>query len=1138
MKLSIKSRLYIGFAVAIILVISIGITSFRSVERQVIEAGWVKHAYQVTNQLETVSKLMLDMETGRRGFRPTNEQMFLEPYNNALSKIKPAVAELKDLISDNPSQITRANELENTIDTLLLFWKNLGTTNVYSKQEIINTTSKEKVYMDHVRLITDEMKYTETELLNVREIEKNKAIDSSRRSLMIGISLILIIVLVLIYFILSEFKSRNLAEKLLQTNLLELEKLNEETNLKNWLLKGVTEVNDAMQGINEVDQLCNSILSTLVGYFKIPAGALYIYDEREKVLVLTASHALSNSVKQKVKLHEGLLGEAAAIQTQTVVKVPPDYINIQSSVIQAPVARVTFLPFYLNNKLKGILELLSYRDTEYKIDLSNIISNNIAIAIDSAQDRKKVINLLEQVQQQKEVLISQQEELRQTNEELSKQTEELQASEEELRTQEEELRQINSELEEKNEAVEFAKQNLAKQATELEITSKYKSEFLANMSHELRTPLNSVLILAKMLAENKSDNLNPKQIEYANIIHKSGGDLLELINDILDLSKIEAGKVDLNIESVQLESISENMLQLFSVLASEKNITFKTAIQDNTIRVIKTDQQRIEQVIKNLLSNAFKFTKAKGSITLSFSPRTKFDVPMLAISVTDTGIGIPETKQQLIFEAFQQADGSTSRKFGGTGLGLSISKELMRLLGGEIELYSVEGKGSTFTLLLPYTFSYKTDKEAAPATIQVRKEHLLTVATEAQEQTIIQDDRSDIAVGEKTMLIIEDDNKFASILRDYAREKGYKTIIALQGDEGLHYARKYKPNAIILDIQLPVIDGWSILNILKNDPDLKHIPVHIISAFDDDKLNHAGAFAYLKKPVSGNDLEKAFSSIGIELESQFKKILVFSKSHFSTDDQLQKLFSKKHADADFKNVQSIAEAQNELSTGKYDCVIADIGNNVDKGVEELMLINKDLQSKAIPVIIYLDTDISTTDELQLKKISDVIVRRSSLANNRLMDELELFLYKVQQVNRNPILKQIYSGTQDGSLKNKKVLLVDDDMRNVFALSAVLEEQDMNVITAGDGKEALEQLKRNPDTDIILMDIMMPEMDGYEAMQHIRKELKFFKLPIIALTAKAMTGDREKCIEAGASDYITKPIEMPKLFSLMRVWLSS
>lgn len=731
-----------------------------------------------------------------------------------------------------------------------------------------------------------------------------------------------------------------------------------------------------------------------------------------------------------------------------------------------------------------------------------------------------------ELQYKQEALEQQQEELRQINEELTHQAEVLKASEEELRVQEEELRHVNAELEEKTEAIELARRALVIKAEELEQASRYKSEFLANMSHELRTPLNSVLILANLLKENKTGNLTEKQTDYARIIHKSGTDLLNLINDILDLSKIEAGKIEMHFEDVRINELAADMEELFKMMAKEKNIIFDIR-QENARGTIKTDKQRLEQVIKNLLSNAFKFTDKGGSIGLSFTGQDDY----LQIAVKDTGIGIPPEKQQLIFEAFQQADGSTNRRYGGTGLGLSISRELTKKLGGKMTLESVQGAGSTFTLTIPV----HPHEAHVSAVENIQEVKALPVLDDIKEQQEVSDDKNKIKTGEQVILIIEDDAQFASVLQDFAHEKGHKTIIALKGDEGLYYARKYNPVAILLDLNLPIIDGRSILRILKSEETLKHIPVHVISADDQSNVLMADIESYFRKPLQANDLEKAFSGIEQQIRSKYNNILIVSANKEINKHTLELLTAEKHIAVVYDNVKSIEEAINQLGNKKYDCLVVDIEKDINNGLKLLQQL-KQAAGNDIYIMVYLDMDISASEEMQLRRYSSSIIRRSSYALDRITDEVALFLHKIKHANPVTVPVQ-YEKMTDNVLKGKKVLLADDDMRNVFALTALLEEQGMVIVAAENGKEALVQLSEHPDTDIVLMDIMMPEMDGYEAMRQIRKELNRKELPVIALTAKAMTGDREKCIEAGASDYITKPVDSNKLFSLMRVWLS-
>lgn len=1148
MKLSLNSRLYGLFTLAIVLVLVVGVRSYTAFRSQIQEGEQVKHAYQVITETDNLQKLLVDMETGRRGYRNTNDSSFLQPYYAALPKIALVSANIRRLLRDSAAQINRAYEMQQNIQTLLQYWDGLGeNTGSYTRQQIMAVTLHEKKLMDSVRGGITSIVAEEQVLLKEREKKNQASISTTNVVLIGGTVLILIIVLVLVFIIATEFRRRRMAEIELQKSIEEQEQLNQVNVERNWLLTGMTDLSHGTQGITDLEVLSESILQSLTQYLDLPAAAMFLYHKETKELQLCASVGTSH-VQRVFAFGEGIPGRAAQQKDILIVKdVPGNYWPVQSGTGGAVAGCIICVPLLFNNELKAVLELASFTPPKQAwLDLLNGISANLAVTVNSVEGREKIMDLLGQVQVQKEELEHQQEELRQTNEELTRQTEVLQASEEELRVHEEELRQINTELEEKNESIEAARVALGAKAKELEITSRYKSEFLANMSHELRTPLNSVLILANILAENKTQNLNDKQVEYAHIIHKSGSDLLKLINDILDLSKIEAGKVELTFEDVPVQQIASDIEQLFLVIAEEKEVKFTIAVDATLPQTIHTDVQRLEQVIKNLLSNAFKFTPKKGTVGLRFYHAAEISSlqgrllgkgEMVAgISVTDTGIGISAVKQQLIFEAFQQADGSTSRKYGGTGLGLSISKELIKILGGEIQVQSKEGEGSTFTLLLPV--HAQPGAQAAEKGVSGGEEADLPekVAETVTEQTRVSDDRHSLSKGDKVMLIIEDDAKFAGIVQDFARNKNYKTIVALQGDEGLYYARKYRPSAIILDMQLPVIDGWSLLKLFREDEAVKNIPVHIISAADESRLQSNGALAYLTKPVSKNDLEKAFSLLSAHLSDRIKKLLVVSGEYLKNND-LHNILEQRHLDVDCSYANGIDEAIELTVQTRFDCIIVDIGKDVEKGIEEVQRLRSGFSGPEIPVIIYLDSDISAADELQLKRISNVIIRDSSFARDRLMDEMELFLYKLQEGARKPSVPQNVALADNDILIGKKVLLVDDDMRNVFALSTALEQQKMEVITASDGREALDQLKAHPDTRVVLMDIMMPEMDGFEAIRQIRGQLKLTRLPVIALTAKAMQGDKEKCLEAGASDYITKPVDINRLYSLMRVWLS-
>ncbi len=1137
MKKSLPLRLYAGLALAIIIVLLVAFFTIDSIEKQEEEGKKVTHTVEVLRKTSDVQLRILQMRGSIRSYWLTGNEQYIGIYNTGRSIVPNAVQDLINTVTDNAQQTANLVKLDSTLTSLFAFWAGIQKlTSDLSKENVIAITQEEEQLLAAISSIFTTIKTEERRLLVFREENLLKRNNLIRFVIIGGISILMVVVLILVNAVINTLKSRIRAGNRLQNSLLEMEKVNISAEEKNWVLTGVASITSQIQSVDGKSNLSQDIINAVVNYLEIPAGAIYLADDDNNTLSMTGSVAVSSIAHANFEKGEGIVGNAAIKRDITIIRnIPHDYWHIESATgSMSGKGEIACLPLWVAENLKGVIELGNLNEFSPKqLMLLEAISITLATSIHTRQSRIKINKLLEQVQEQQEAMVSQQEELRQTNEELSRQAAELQASEEELKTHEEELRQINTELQEKNDSVENAKHALTLKAQELEATSKYKSEFLANMSHELRTPLNSVLILAKLLSDNNPKNLTDKQIEYAKIIHKSGADLLQLINDILDLSKIEAGKVDLLVEDVAITGIVDDLTELFSVVAAEKEISFHNQIGKDLPATIHTDKQRVEQVLKNLLSNAFKFTPKGGSVSITFANRDQFDRKRIGISVTDSGIGISTTKQQLIFEAFRQADGSTSRQYGGTGLGLSISKELIKLLGGEIEVRSEEDKGSTFTIFIPHKLEIDNTArhtEIMPAVANVSLEKVT-------EQDKVEDDRGIASKHDKLILIIEDDENFATILKDFARDKGYKTIVALKGDEGLLYARRYQPSAIILDIQLPVIDGWSLLQLLKADALLKNIPVHIISAFDDNRLHTSGALAYVKKPIDRPGLEKAFSTIGVYLDEHLKKVLIISATHFK-DASLQQLFQQNHNDTSFKQVTSVEEAALLMQQDIYDCLIADIGTDITAGVKKLERIQQEVKDQHIPVIVYLDTDISASDELQLKKISDVIVRDSPSVNSRLKDELELFLFKVQSADQQQEQNNYSSPVNDASLTGKKVLLVDDDMRNVFALSNVLEDQQMEVITAADGKESLETLLKHPSTDIILMDIMMPEMDGYEAIRRIRKDLKMTQTPIIALTAKAMSGDREKCLEAGASDYITKPVDAQKLLSLMRVWLSS
>jgi signal transduction histidine kinase/DNA-binding response OmpR family regulator len=769
--------------------------------------------------------------------------------------------------------------------------------------------------------------------------------------------------------------------------------------------------------------------------------------------------------------------------------------------------------------------------------------------VHSIETRVKLQELLEETQAQTEELQSQHSELENLNLELEVQAEKLQVSEEELKVQQEELMQTNQELEERSRSLEEKNQlvllrnlDIQKKAEELALSTKYKSEFMANMSHELRTPLNSILLLSRLLSENGGHNLSAEEIEYARVIRNSGQGLLQLIDEILDLSRIESGKLPLEHTIVPITEIIDDMRMLFGPIAKDKNLDLDIVTEEGTPAQLETDKLRLEQILKNLLSNAFKFT-SNGSVTLTVRSASRPN--FVEFSVADTGIGIPADKHQLIFEAFQQADGSTRRKYGGTGLGLSISRELSKLLGGEISLLSHPGDGSEFKVVIP---QFKVEAAALPAAAlpadtpgssmetppPARYGHeqgaVLTLTGIPAE---IPDDRNGLSPGDKVLLIVEDDTIFARSLLEFSRKKGYKGIVAVSGDAAIRMARRYRPMGILLDIQLPVKNGWEVMDELKKDPHTRPIPVHIISSFEvKNESIQKGAVDFLSKPMAFENMDNVFERIEYFLNRSAKKVLIVEDNIRHA--QALAYFLGSH-DA---FVEIAGTIEDIISLLKKDSVHGVILSR-EAGKEELdtlEMVRKNPDLADIPIIVFTGMNITKGEEARLRQYADSIVVKTAHSYQRVLDEVSLFLHVVgeggDKDNSNGVGRL---GALGEVLKNKTVLVADDDVRNIFSLTKALEQHKMKVLTAMDGKEALSIAENNP-VDIVLMDMMMPEMDGFEATTRIRRNHRLRHLPVIAVTAKAMAGDREKCIQAGASDYISKPVDIDQLLSLLRIWL--
>ena len=915
----------------------------------------------------------------------------------------------------------------------------------------------------------------------------------------------------------------------------------EEELRRDWFKNGQNELNMILRGEKTTAELTGQALAFLAEYIGAGVGVLYVYDETEAVLRIAAGYALTECTRlnECLALGEGLAGQAAL--ERKVIRLdaaPPEYLRISSGIGVADPVNIVVLPLLHNDMLVGILEVGSFRVfSDDNLELLEQSREGLAIALSVNASRQLVNELLEQTQAQTEELRVQQEELQQTNEELEERAQMLEQQREQIRA--------------KNRDVEEASRELQRKADELEQVSSYKSEFLANMSHELRTPLNSLMILSSLLKDNREGNLSSKQVEFAATINGAGRDLLNLINDILDLSKIESGHLEFHYEELVLPEICEQLEGLFHPIAGDKGIGFSVIRDESAPQIIIADSQRIQQILKNLLSNACKFT-SQGSVSLRvYNPDTgenRLKTPTVAFAVSDTGIGIPADKQSMIFNAFQQADGSTSRTYGGTGLGLSISRQLARTMGGEIYLTSEPGTGSIFTLYLPVVGNSSIkpvigklslpvmppvvavpQKPAEPATSRGKKLDLLPAP--------IPDDRDLVDDGVNRILVIEDDLTFAAVLSDMVHDRGFSVLVAADGESGIALAERYQPSAIILDVMLPYIDGWGVMRSLKDNPATRHIPVHFITCLEErQKAMNMGAIGYVTKPVSSEQLASVFGTLESAIEKTMKMLLIVEDDPAQVQAMVALLEDRnvtiKVADCGDKAIEL-------LSTEQFDCIVLDLGL-ADMGAFELLERLKKLDpDRRIPVIIHTGRDLTHEDERRLHHYAESIIIKGAKSPERLLNEVTLFLHLVE-TSLDPGKQRMIRAALDkeAMLEGKKILIVDDDMRNIFSLSSALAEKNIVIFEAENGRESLKQLDAFPDIDLVLMDIMMPEMDGYEAMRAIRADARFRSLPIIALTAKAMKGDREECLKAGASDYIPKPVDIEKLFSLLRVWLYS
>jgi CheY-like chemotaxis protein/signal transduction histidine kinase/HAMP domain-containing protein len=909
---------------------------------------------------------------------------------------------------------------------------------------------------------------------------------------------------------------------------------------QDWLKTNLARFTGMLQGQRDLGTVGRMLLSELAPLVNAQQGVIYQMGSEpaagDGTLVLLSTFAdTPEGSFAEVRIGEGLIGQCASEKRRMLITdMPKGTSPIRSGLFKAKPKSVIVLPVLFEDRVKAVIELASLSAfTASQLAFLEQLTASIGIVLNSIEATMQTEGLLKQSQQLAAELQTQQKELQQTNEQLAQKAQQL--------------AEQNYEVERKNQEIEQARRALEEKARELALTSKYKSEFLANMSHELRTPLNSILVLGQQLAENPDGSLTAKQVEFARTIHGAGTDLLNLISDILDLSKIESGTVSVDAEEIFFGTLLDTVSRPFRHEAENRRLLFEVTGDPRLGRSLVTDSKRLQQVLKNLLSNAFKFTE-QGSVRLKVAPASSgwsADHPILSgagsvisFEVTDTGIGIPPEKQRIIFEAFQQADAGTSRKFGGTGLGLAISRELASLLGGEIQLKSSPGQGSTFTLYLPQTYVGpavpnvpKTEKSGAQS---AKPAFLATVATVEQDARI-EDDRETLSEGDAILLIVEDDPHYARVLCDLSRDKGFKVLIAITGTEALALAREFAPTAVSLDVFLPDMLGWTVLNHLKQDPRTRHIPVQMLTLDEDRHHGLArGAFAYVTKPSSTEDLEAALTRIREYSQPRRKRLLVVE------DNPAEQLSTREllgHEDIDIDVADSGTSALQALEDGSFDCVVLDLRLPDMSGFEVLERLRDTPKLKDLPVVVFTGRELTPDEDAQLHTLARSVVVKDVESPERLLDETALFLHRViadLPAEKQRMLQRLHES--DDALTGRKVLIVDDDVRNIFALSSVLERRGMTVLSAGTGREAIETIESTPDLAIVLMDIMMPEMDGYETMQVIRQNPALRRLPIVALTAKAMKGDRERCLEAGASEYLAKPVNTEQLLSALRMWL--
>ena len=1106
----------------------------------------VEHSERVIGNANEVMKLSVDLETGMRGYLLTGDETFLAPYKSGKAKIAVEMNTLLELVQDSSIQVDRLRRIR----ALQGQWMEYAESVIGQRRN--NQEFLARVRQGEGKLEFDEIRREFLAFLSMEQRLRQERADTAESRTMLAVVVFLVLSLGMSGLLAYLGRRELLRLSDIYNEALEQRgKDNDILQEQAWLRTGQTELAAHTSGQLALPQLGRQVLDFLANRLDVAVATLYVVDD-DGSLRRTAVYGFNEQGvkdKQVFKLGEGLVGETARERRLKHIKqVPENYLTVTSSLGRGAPLELVLTPVNNEGTVNGVIELgFTHPVSTRAKELLNLIAANVGTSLEAALYRQRLQNVLEETQQLNEELEVQQEELRTANEELGEQSRVLEQSQAHLEEQKAALEQSNEQLavqalslDQKNMAIGQAHAQLEARAEELQRASRYKSEFLANMSHELRTPLNSSLILSKLLSDNSSGNLTPEQVTFAQTIYSAGNDLLTLINDILDISKVEAGKLDLTPEAVPFNELLSSLKMLFGAQAQQKKLDFTVSVAPGTPPSFVSDRQRLEQILKNLLSNAIKFTDT-GTVSVQVAADAAGHV---RFQVQDSGIGIADDQQQKVFDAFHQADGTTSRRYGGTGLGLSISRDLAALLGGSIELASTPGQGSTFTLVLPAVMPERaveaaTVPAAAPqAPAKIAAAPKAAPAAKPVPLPTFQDDRNSAhpgKTGQRSVLVIEDEPSFAGILFDLAHEMQYRCLVAHGADEGLRLAQEFLPDAILLDMGLPDRPGLLVLQQLKENPLTRHIPVHIVSGNDQmQEAMQLGAIGYATKPRTREQLKEVFRKLESKFTQQMKRILLVE------DDERQRESVVHLISDDDVEITAVAlgeQALELLKTQIFDCMIIDLKLPDIQGNELLERMEHEELCSFPPVIVYTGRNLSREEEADLMKYSRSIIIKGARSPERLLDEVTLFLHKVESElssERQGMLQQVRS--RERVFEGRKILLVDDDVRNIFALTNALEQKGVVVEIGRNGFEAISKLNSVDDIDLVLMDVMMPGMDGLEATRLIRADGRYNKLPIIAITAKAMKNDQEECLQAGASDYLAKPIDLDRLYSLLRVWM--